>query len=98
MLSAIAYPTAFFVQQPGTVARYTNPSQVRIQVDVVWEDADPVDSLIDRVAAARALAPRDVGLALDLIAYGEYGIALELVCTQIDEHDSLGCRACLGQL
>ena len=30
MLSAIAYPTAFFVQQPGTVARYTNPSQVRI--------------------------------------------------------------------
>lgn len=55
----------------------------------MWEDADPVDSLIDRVAAARALAPRDVGLALDLIAYGEYGIALELVCTQIDEHDSL---------
>ena len=32
MLSAIAYPTAFFVQQPGTVARYTNPSQVRIYV------------------------------------------------------------------
>ena len=68
------------------------------RVDVVWEDADPVDSLIDRVAAARALALRDAGFALDLIAYGEYGIALELVCTQIDEHDSLGCRACLGQL
>ena len=32
MLSAIAYPTAFFVQQPATVARYTNPSQVRIYV------------------------------------------------------------------
>lgn len=59
------------------------------RVDVVWEDADPVDSLIDRVAAARALALRDAGFALDLIAYGEYGIALELVCTQIDEHDSL---------
>ena len=68
------------------------------RVGIVWEDADPVDSLIDRVAASRALAPRDVGFALDLIAYGEYGIALELVCTQIDEHDSLGCRACLGQL
>lgn len=60
------------------------------RVDVVWGDADPVDSLIDRVAAARALAPRDVGFALDLIAYGEYGIALELVCTQIDEHDRCG--------
>ena len=32
MLSAIAYPTAFFVQQSRTVARYTNPSQVRIYV------------------------------------------------------------------
>lgn len=55
----------------------------------MWEDADPVDSLIDRVAAARALAPRDVGLALDLIAYGEMGLRWSLVCTQIDEHDSL---------
>ena len=32
VVAPIAYPTAFFVQQPGTVARYTNPSQVRIYV------------------------------------------------------------------
>ena len=30
VVAPIAYPTAFFVQQPGTAARYTNPSQVRI--------------------------------------------------------------------
>ena len=32
VLPTIAYPTAFLVQQPGTVARYTSPSQVRTYV------------------------------------------------------------------
>ena len=34
VLPTIAYPTAFLVQQPGTVARYTSPSQVRTYV--IW--------------------------------------------------------------
>ena len=45
--------------------------------------------LTGSVDSARALAPRDVATALGLIAHGEYKISLELICAQVDEHDSL---------
>ena len=67
MLSAIAYPTAFFVQQPGTVARYTNPSQVRIQVDVAHPlHSRPVGGEVppDQVGARAQVRGRDGGADL----------------------------------
>lgn len=48
-----------------------------------------VYDLTDSVDSARALAPRDVATAPGLIAHGEHKISLELICAQVDEHDSL---------
>ena len=82
VLPTIAYPTAFLVQQPGTVARYTSPSQFLIQVDV----AHPLHSRLtgggSRAGPGRGASPgpsgRDGGAALsvglcDLQALGAHG-------------------------
>ena len=40
-VAPVASPTAFLVQQPGTVARQIEPSRVRIQVDIAHPPALP---------------------------------------------------------
>ncbi len=38
-------------------------------------------------AFSEKLPPGDVGAAEDLISHGEYGVALELICTQVHEYE-----------